>query len=102
MKYTPIILFAAVSIIGLLVMMHPLLTGFATEAPLRLIDKVKEPCYCAKGSNITQQIQEQQIVYESIVASAESAIARKEISEKTAIKVLNNYADGTCRKCLGE
>ena len=106
MKYTLVFILAAVSILGIFAMMQPYSTGHAAledieGANYTLLAKVQEPCFCAKGEDVAQQIQEQQIAYLSIVGSAEGGMLRKEISEETAIKVLNNYAEGTCKKCMG-
>ena len=106
MKYTLVFILAAVSILGIFAMMQPYSTGHAvedlTDRNFTILDKVQEPCFCAKGENITQQIHEQLVAYLSIVGSAEDGMLRNQISEATAIRVLNNYAEGTCKKCIGE
>lgn len=101
MKYT-IFLFAVffISLIALIAVIKPLPTGFAVQENMPLIEKVEKPCFCAEGENIEIQIAEQQKAYYSIVASAEEAVKRKEISEKTAVRVLNNYAEGSCDRCF--
>lgn len=101
MKYT-IFLYAlfAISLVTLIAVIKPLPTGFAVQENMPLIEKVEKPCFCAEGENSEIQIAEQQKAYYSIVTSAEEGVKRKEISEKTAIRVLNNYAEGSCDKCL--
>ncbi len=91
-----------ISLVALIAVIQPVPTGFAVQEPVPLIEKVMKPCFCAEGENIEQQIAEQQTAYYSIVSSAEEAVKRHEISERTAIIVLNNYAEGSCDKCLGK
>ncbi len=91
-----------ISLIALIAVIKPIPTGFAVQEPVLLIEKVMKPCFCASGENIEQQIAEQQMAYYSIVSSAEEAVKRHEISERTAIRVLDNYAKGSCDHCLEE
>ena len=92
-----------ISLVALMAVIQPIPTGFAVkEEPTLLIEKIMKPCFCAEGENIEQQIAEQQIAYYSIVASAEDGMERNQISEKTAIRVLNNYAEGSCDACSEE
>ncbi|MBW3002855.1 hypothetical protein KY338_06875 [Candidatus Woesearchaeota archaeon] len=101
MKYAAFIIgIFVIGLVAMLAVMQPIPTGFAVqEEPVPLIEKVNKPCFCASGENVQQQIAEQQVAYYSIVSSAEEGVKRREISEKTAIKVLNNYAEGSCEKC---
>ncbi|MBW3004866.1 hypothetical protein KY310_03465 [Candidatus Woesearchaeota archaeon] len=101
MKYAIFIIgIFVIGLVALLAVMQPIPTGFAVqEEPVPLIEKVSKPCFCASGDNIEQQITEQQTAYNSIVSSAEEAVKRNEIAEKTAIKVLNNHAERSCKKC---
>ena len=91
-----------IGLVALIAVIQPVPTGFAVQEPVPLIEKIMKPCFCAEGENIKQLIAEQQMAYYSIVASAEEAVKRHEISEKTAIRVLDNYAKGSCDYCLGE
>ncbi|MBD3303743.1 hypothetical protein GF343_01235 [Candidatus Woesearchaeota archaeon] len=103
MKYA-IFIYAlfVISLVALIAVIQPIPTGLIVQEELTLKDKVMTPCYCASGENIEQQISEQQKAYESILNSAEQAVERGEISERTAARVLNNYAKESCDKCLTE
>ena len=100
MEYKYAIIFVLlIAVIGMFSLIKPMPTGYVIHDDTPLIEKVNPPCFCASGENIEQQVAEQQTAYYSIVASAEDGLHRKQISEKTAIKVLNNYAEGSCAKC---
>jgi len=91
-----------ISLVALIAVIQPVPTGFAVQEPVPLIEKVMKPCFCASGEHVERQVAEQQTAYYSIVASAKDGMERNQISERTAIRVLNNYAEGSCDECQEE
>ena len=95
MRYTHVFyIFLAIALLGVFGL-QAAPTGFITYENLTLIHKLKPPCFCDNKMNISAQ----QEGYYSLVASAENAVARKDVSEEFAIKLLNRYAEKSCEKC---
>ena|GEM_PF-5264384 len=88
-------IFLAIALLGMFGLQTEF-TGFAVqEYNLTLLDKLEPPCFCPDGMNLT----EQENAYYSLVESAEQSMTRGQISEDMAIKILNNHAEKTCKKC---